>query len=379
MLKHFHIFNPSLTKLLALITLMGCLTLIASCSKELSCEGCMDDNKPPIADAGTDQLVTLPADSIVLDGRASKDPDGTITEWRWRKISGPALFTIINPESAKPILKQFEAGIYQFELSVKDNGGLTGKDTVEITVQNAAAVDYPPVANAGPDLSIILPVNAVIIDGSASTDPDNNIASYLWKKISGPATAGVIVQKDSAITAVTGLAAGHYQFELTVTDATGLSDRDTVRIDVTTQTGQAGLIEVIFYWREPTGTVSFVSDYGPFEWMEWDSGGSYLKLVTVNMDTLTDYLAGVWCRTCAANCNSPYYASIFSDKNIVTFQVPPGVYQWKAETGTQPFTGPNVFLSITPELYNFFNTTHKTSGTVTVSPGDKCVVVEIIF
>lgn len=52
-----------------------------SCKKEYSCENCKETNKPPIAIAGSDQVITLPTDSVILDGSLSNDPDGTISEW----------------------------------------------------------------------------------------------------------------------------------------------------------------------------------------------------------------------------------------------------------------------------------------------------------
>ena len=69
--------------------------IFISCKKERSCEGCKENNKSPIAVAGPDQVITLPTDSISLDGSASSDPDGTISEWRWKKIEGPASFNIV--------------------------------------------------------------------------------------------------------------------------------------------------------------------------------------------------------------------------------------------------------------------------------------------
>jgi hypothetical protein len=56
------------------------------CKKEKSCEGCANNstgntNKPPISIAGPDQTITLPTDSILLDGSSSSDPDGIISEW----------------------------------------------------------------------------------------------------------------------------------------------------------------------------------------------------------------------------------------------------------------------------------------------------------
>ena len=82
-------------KLRGAIVLLFIFQLNFSCKKELSCEGCRDDNKPPIAIAGPDQVISLPTDSVLLDGKNSSDPDGTINEWLWTKISGPASFTII--------------------------------------------------------------------------------------------------------------------------------------------------------------------------------------------------------------------------------------------------------------------------------------------
>jgi hypothetical protein len=38
------------------------MILFISCRKELSCKGCKDSNKPPIANAGADQIITLPKD-----------------------------------------------------------------------------------------------------------------------------------------------------------------------------------------------------------------------------------------------------------------------------------------------------------------------------
>ena len=68
------------------------MAIITACKKERSCEGCKEINKPPIAVAGPDQVITLPTDSISLGGSASNDPDGTISDRFWKKISGPASF-----------------------------------------------------------------------------------------------------------------------------------------------------------------------------------------------------------------------------------------------------------------------------------------------
>ncbi len=79
--------NPIL-KFTACILLLG-IMIFTSFKKELSCEDCKDYNKPPVANAGADQKTTIPKDSVMLDGSASTDQDGTIASYKWTKIAGP--------------------------------------------------------------------------------------------------------------------------------------------------------------------------------------------------------------------------------------------------------------------------------------------------
>jgi N-acetylneuraminic acid mutarotase len=219
-----------LLKFTAYILLIGVIVFI-SCKKEHSCEGCAEKNKPPIAIAGPDQVITLPTDSISLDGSASSDPDGIISEWLWKKISGPASFNVSNAKVAKTVVKNLITGTYQFELKVKDDAGLYAKDTMQIIVNDVIITNHPPVANAGADQTITLPVNVVTLNGSSSTDQDNNITSYAWTKISGPSSFN-IANANAVQTQVTNLVEGVYEFELKVTDAGGLFSKDTMRLTV---------------------------------------------------------------------------------------------------------------------------------------------------
>jgi hypothetical protein len=90
--------------------------------------------------------------------------------------------------------------------------------------------NHSPIANAGNDTTIVLPANTAILNASLSTDPDNNIKSYQWTKISGPACN--IASANIAQTQVTNLTAGVYVFELKVTDAGDLFDKDTMQLTV---------------------------------------------------------------------------------------------------------------------------------------------------
>ncbi len=202
-------------------------------------------NQSPSAIAGLDQNITLPINSVSLEGIGT-DPDGTISAYRWRKISGPATFTITNTTTVRTTVTGLIQGVYQFELRVTDNNGATGFDTMQVTVNPAP--NQLPTANAGLDQSITLPVNSVSLAGSG-TDPDGTIAAYLWTKISGPAN-GTITNSTSAFTSVTGLVQGVYQFQLRVTDNNGAADTDTMQVTVNpainqTPTAEAGLNQTI--------------------------------------------------------------------------------------------------------------------------------------
>ena len=69
----------------------------------------------------------------------------------------------------------------------------------------------PPIANAGLDLVTTLPTDSLALDGTASSDPDGKISSYLWTKIAGPASFSILKPTDS-ISKLKSLIAGTYQF-----------------------------------------------------------------------------------------------------------------------------------------------------------------------
>ncbi len=185
-------------------------------------------NQPPVADAGQSQVIVLPTNLVTLNGNASRDPDGTINSYTWSKISGPSPGTISTPTLVTTSVTALVQGTYQFELTVTDDKGATGKDTVTITVNNANQL---PVADAGQSQIIVLPTSSVTLDGTASRDPDGTINSYNWSKIAGPSSAAISTPT-LMTTNVTALIQGTYQFELIVTDDKGVIGKDTVTITV---------------------------------------------------------------------------------------------------------------------------------------------------
>ena len=88
-----------------------------------------------------------------------------------------------------------------------------------------------PVAHAGRNTTIMLPVDSVLLDGSGSSDPDGTISAWQWTKIAGPASF-VISNASAEKTIVKNLTSGVYHFELKVTDDKGASAKDIVQVRV---------------------------------------------------------------------------------------------------------------------------------------------------
>jgi len=174
-------------------------------------------NQAPVANAGIDQIITLPINSTTLTGSGT-DAGGSISSYAWTKVSGPTGGTITSPTSASTGITAMIQGVYVYRLTVTDNGGLTGTDLVQITVNPAP--NTPPTANAGADQVITLPTNSTTITAVGSTDANGTIVSYLWVKSSGP-TGGTITSPTSVTTTVTGLTEGTYIYQVTVTDNQG--------------------------------------------------------------------------------------------------------------------------------------------------------------
>lgn len=184
-------------------------------------------NALPVANAGSDITITLPTNTTSLSGSGT-DSDGTIATYAWVQTSGPNTANIATPDAASTNLSGLTEGNYLFTLTVTDNDGDQGSDQVLVKVLPIPPND-PPVADAGPDVNITLPITTATLVGSG-TDSDGTIASYQWKKLSG--TGSTIVSPTASTTDITGLSAGTYTFELTVTDNKNVKGSDQVTVNV---------------------------------------------------------------------------------------------------------------------------------------------------
>lgn len=184
-------------------------------------------NNPPTANAGTDQTITLPTSSVLLAGSGT-DSDGSIVSYAWFQTSGPSASSISSPNSANTTVGSLVAGTYIFRLTVKDDTGASAVDDVVVIVK--PAMNVAPTANAGVDLSIMLPQNSVTLSGSGS-DSDGLISSYSWTQLTGPSQSS-IASPGSASTTAGSLLQGTYTFRLTVKDNAGATASDDVVVSV---------------------------------------------------------------------------------------------------------------------------------------------------
>ena len=141
-------------------------------------------NKKPVANPGKVQTVDEQT-AVSLDGSASTDADGKIASYKWEQTSG----NTVNLSGANSSQARFTAPAVKkatslgFKLTVTDNSNESSSKTVTVKVNS---VNKLPLANASA-VPFVVHGNQVVLDGSASRDPDadGKIAKYQWVQTSG--------------------------------------------------------------------------------------------------------------------------------------------------------------------------------------------------
>jgi hypothetical protein len=214
------------------------------------------NNTTPVANAGSYQIVKL-GDTVYLDGTASFDSDGDNITYSWSNRVSDQGFPLPSggegslPEGESPLLNAFgiiigwpihdaelenntsatphfvatELGEYQIYLIVTDGKNNSQISTVEIDVVQE---NTPPIANAGDDSSILIN-NEVILDGSLSTDTNNDLLTYFWSFSSIPnSSSAVLLNELTETPSFTPDVSGEYVISLTVNDGDVSSVVDSV-------------------------------------------------------------------------------------------------------------------------------------------------------
>lgn len=186
------------------------------------------DNTLPIANAGSDQTVTL-NQTVNLDGSGSSDIDADGLNYLWSLISKPndsnaALSDILTDS---PTFIADKSGIYIAQLIVNDGASDSNPDTVTIATENSK-----PVADAG-TIQNIQENETVHLVGSASTDADNEALAYTWSILSKPVTSQTSLTNSNTVNpSFVADEPGTYVVQLIVNDGVFDSDPATVMVEV---------------------------------------------------------------------------------------------------------------------------------------------------
>jgi RHS repeat-associated protein len=173
-------------------------------------------NRPPTVDAGGDQSITLPTNTVSLNGIASDDglPQGSTLQLAWSKVSGPGPVVFSNATNAIGTTTFTTAGTYILKFTASD-GQLSSSDTLTVVVITS---NQPPTVDAGPDQTIELP-DPVALRGVVTDDalPHGSTVSSTWSFVSGPGPV-VFTNPNAAVTSASFTNPGTYTLRLTATD-----------------------------------------------------------------------------------------------------------------------------------------------------------------
>lgn len=183
-----------------------------------------------VADAGGDQTIFLPENTVILEGSGA--PNNNIT-FQWTQIgTTPNTPTLSGQTTATLTASNLVAGNYQFELTITDATNNTNKDTVNVFVRSFSA-------DAGKDTTVTVPAE-VALQGQAidATKEEAQAFSYQWTQITGTTIGDttisdveVIIDDSTTTTASASLSTpGTYRFAFAITDNVGATARDTVDI-----------------------------------------------------------------------------------------------------------------------------------------------------
>ncbi len=186
------------------------------------------ENIAPVADAGADRTIA-PGELISVQGSAS-DSDGTIAQWHWQILSGDQV-GLNNANTDRVTFTAPDAeGSVELLLTVTDEDGASGSDSVVITFQNPAPPpNRDPSANAGPNKTVDAGASVTVTGGGI--DPDGSIVLWEWTQVSGTSVSlqGAYSHEVQFTAPAT---EGQIRLRLTVTDDDGATDSDDVLITV---------------------------------------------------------------------------------------------------------------------------------------------------
>jgi len=183
----------------------------------------------PTANAGPNQTVR-PNTVVTLNGSGT-DPQNLPLTFQWSLITKPAGSTaaLSSATIANPTFTADLPGDYVAQLIVNNGTLNSAPSTVTINTK-----ETPPVANPGPNQTVQVGAT-VTLNGSASSDVDNDPLTYAWSFTSRPAGSNATLTNANTVSAnFVADVAGTYVVQLIVNDGFANSPPATVTITATT-------------------------------------------------------------------------------------------------------------------------------------------------
>lgn len=185
-------------------------------------------NVAPVANAGANLSVLRDGRAVQLDGSGSSDANGDGITYQWTLLDRPAgsALVLTGATAVRPSWIPDVVGSYVFSLVVSDGKLTSAPSLVRVTVSQ---VNAPPVANAGPDQSVV--VNTLVtLDGRDSSDANpGDQLTFSWSLSRPDGTSQTLTgARPTFPAALTGV----YTAALTVSDGVAVSSVDQVRVQV---------------------------------------------------------------------------------------------------------------------------------------------------
>ena len=188
-------FGPGGATLTFQVTAKCGTTAVASATGSITIQNV---DRPPVVIASANPPIANAGDGVTLAASAS-DPDGDAIAYQWVQVAnGAPAATLDAPGAATTgFVAPAAPGDYTLEFKITaSSNALSSSDTVLV---NVSAVNLPPQAS----LACTDPVDEgapLLLDGSASYDPEGGPLTYAWSVDAAPAGLDLVLDHEAGAT-----------------------------------------------------------------------------------------------------------------------------------------------------------------------------------